>query len=193
MGTANGQQWLQPTCRGQKHMVGCKDSTILGLKFSPLGEWPGVGGGSLPWPLASRRVQLTQMDWAQPFLTLPGPSTSHPSWAGASLFQIPRGLPSAASFDPVPLCLLPGQWWVSVGMDNLVSIYSMPKGTMVFQVPGRAVSLTLRLSPGVPKWRPQRERPHLNRQAESGCRVSEPFSLCSLTLPGTRDLLHHVL
>ncbi|XP_016077669.1 PREDICTED: transducin-like enhancer protein 6 [Miniopterus natalensis] len=64
VGTANGQQWLQPTCGGQKRMVGCKDSTILGLKFSPL-----------------------------------------------------------------------GQWWVSVGMDNLVSIYSMPTGTMVFQVP----------------------------------------------------------
>ncbi|XP_019508915.1 PREDICTED: transducin-like enhancer protein 6 isoform X1 [Hipposideros armiger] len=64
VGTANGQQWLQPTCGGQKHMVGCKDSTILGLKFSPF-----------------------------------------------------------------------GQWWVSVGMDNLVSIYSMPTGSMVFQVP----------------------------------------------------------
>ena len=43
VGTANGQQWLQPTLTGQKHMVGCKDNTILGLKFSPLGEWPGVG------------------------------------------------------------------------------------------------------------------------------------------------------
>nr|XP_019599488.1 PREDICTED: transducin-like enhancer protein 6 isoform X2 [Rhinolophus sinicus] len=64
VGTANGQQWLQPTHGGQKHMVGCKDSTILGLKFSPF-----------------------------------------------------------------------GQWWVSVGMDNLVSIYSMPTGSMVFQVP----------------------------------------------------------
>ncbi|KAM7140622.1 transducin-like enhancer protein 6 isoform 1-T1 [Molossus nigricans] len=64
VGTANGQQWLQPTRGGQKHMVGCKDSTILGLKFSPL-----------------------------------------------------------------------GQWWVSVGMDSLVSIYSMPAGAMVFQVP----------------------------------------------------------
>ncbi|XP_039695126.1 transducin-like enhancer protein 6 isoform X4 [Pteropus medius] len=64
VGTANGQQWLQPTCGGKKHMVGCKDSTILGLKFSPL-----------------------------------------------------------------------GQWWVSVGMDNLASIYSMPKGAVVFQVP----------------------------------------------------------
>lgn len=43
VGTANGQQWLQPTRGGQKHMVGCKDGTILGLKFSPLGEWPGRG------------------------------------------------------------------------------------------------------------------------------------------------------
>lgn len=42
------------------------------------------------------------------------------------------------SFDLAPLCLFPGQWWVSVGMDNLVSIYSMPTGAMVFQVPGRA-------------------------------------------------------
>ncbi|KAF6307294.1 TLE family member 6, subcortical maternal complex member [Rhinolophus ferrumequinum] len=64
VGTASGQQWLQPTRGGQKHMVGCKDSPILGLKFSPF-----------------------------------------------------------------------GQWWVSVGMDNLVSIYSMPTGYMVFQVP----------------------------------------------------------
>ncbi|XP_040317620.1 transducin-like enhancer protein 6 isoform X2 [Herpailurus yagouaroundi] len=39
VGTANGQQWLQPTRGGQKHMVGCKDGTILGLKFSPLGQW----------------------------------------------------------------------------------------------------------------------------------------------------------
>ncbi|XP_059555478.1 transducin-like enhancer protein 6 [Myotis daubentonii] len=66
VGTANGQQWLQSTLGGQKHMVGCKNSTILGLKFSPL-----------------------------------------------------------------------GQWWVSVGMDNLVSIYSMPRGTLQFQVPER--------------------------------------------------------
>ncbi|XP_066217088.1 transducin-like enhancer protein 6 isoform X11 [Saccopteryx leptura] len=64
VGTANGQQWLQPTLGGQKYMVGCKDSTILGLKFSPL-----------------------------------------------------------------------GQWWVSVGMDNLVSIHSMPTGAKVLQVP----------------------------------------------------------
>ncbi|XP_066109477.1 transducin-like enhancer protein 6 isoform X3 [Saccopteryx bilineata] len=64
VGTANGQQWLQPTLGGQKYMVGCKDSTILGLKFCPL-----------------------------------------------------------------------GQWWVSVGMDNLVSIYSMPTGAKVLQVP----------------------------------------------------------
>lgn len=85
VGTANGQQWLQPTCGGQKHMAGCKDSTILGLKFSPLGEWPGVGGGRPPWPLASHRARLTQMDWARPFLTFPGPLSPHPSWAGASL------------------------------------------------------------------------------------------------------------
>uniref|UniRef100_A0A8C9JSD0 Transducin-like enhancer protein 6 n=1 Tax=Panthera tigris altaica TaxID=74533 RepID=A0A8C9JSD0_PANTA len=45
VGTALGQQWLQPTRGGQKHMVGCKDGTILGLKFSPLGEWPGRGEG----------------------------------------------------------------------------------------------------------------------------------------------------
>ncbi|XP_032739351.1 transducin-like enhancer protein 6 [Lontra canadensis] len=64
VGTASGQQWLQPTRGGQKHMVGCKDGTILGLKFSPF-----------------------------------------------------------------------GQWWVSVGTDDLVSIYGMPAGTMVFQVP----------------------------------------------------------
>ncbi|XP_072577960.1 transducin-like enhancer protein 6 isoform X3 [Vulpes vulpes] len=64
VGTANGQQWLQPTRGGQKHMVGCKDGIILGLKFSPL-----------------------------------------------------------------------GQWWVSVGTDDLLGIYGMPAGTLVFQVP----------------------------------------------------------
>lgn len=64
VGTANGQQWLQPTLGGQKHMAGCKDGTILGLKFSPL-----------------------------------------------------------------------GQWWVTVGTDNLVSIYSRCTGTTVVQVP----------------------------------------------------------
>ena len=58
VGTANGQQWLQPTRGGQKHMVGCKDGIILGLKFSPLGERPGAGGGVLlapppPAPLIS--------------------------------------------------------------------------------------------------------------------------------------------
>ncbi|XP_034854077.1 transducin-like enhancer protein 6 [Mirounga leonina] len=76
VGTANGQQWLQPTRGGQKHMVGCKDSTILGLKFSPL-----------------------------------------------------------------------GQWWVSVGMDDLVSIYGMPVGTMVFQVPETSSILCCDVSP----------------------------------------------
>ncbi|XP_031545587.2 transducin-like enhancer protein 6 isoform X3 [Vicugna pacos] len=64
VGTANGRQWLQPTRGGQKRMVGRKDGTILGLKFSPLGHW-----------------------------------------------------------------------WVSVGTDGLVSIYSMPTGTSVVQVP----------------------------------------------------------
>nr|XP_058916079.1 transducin-like enhancer protein 6 [Kogia breviceps] len=64
VGTADGQQWLQPSLGGQKHMVGRKDGTILGLKFSPL-----------------------------------------------------------------------GQWWVSVGTDNMVSIFSMPTGTTVAQVP----------------------------------------------------------
>lgn len=44
LGMANGQQWLQPTSGGQKHLVGYKDSTILGLKFSPFGEWLGSGG-----------------------------------------------------------------------------------------------------------------------------------------------------
>ncbi|KAI4541482.1 hypothetical protein MG293_008624 [Ovis ammon polii] len=67
VGTANGQQWLQPSLGGQKRMVGCKDGTILGLKFSPV-----------------------------------------------------------------------GQWWVSVGTDNLVSIFSMPTGTMAVQVPERS-------------------------------------------------------
>ncbi|ELR61751.1 Transducin-like enhancer protein 6, partial [Bos mutus] len=67
VGTANGQQWLQPSLGGQKRMVGCKDGTILELKFSPV-----------------------------------------------------------------------GQWWVSVGTDNLVSIFSMPAGTLALQVPERS-------------------------------------------------------
>ncbi|XP_045656026.1 transducin-like enhancer protein 6 isoform X2 [Ursus americanus] len=76
VGTANGQQWLQSTQGGQKHMVGCKDSTIMGLKFSPL-----------------------------------------------------------------------GQWWVSVGLDDPVSIYSMPAGTVVFQVPETSSVLCCDVSP----------------------------------------------
>ncbi|XP_012900793.1 transducin-like enhancer protein 6 isoform X1 [Mustela putorius furo] len=76
VGTASGQQWLQPARGGQKHMVGCKDSTILGLKFSPS-----------------------------------------------------------------------GQWWVSVGTDDLVSIYGMPGGIVVFQVPETSSILCCDVSP----------------------------------------------
>uniref|UniRef100_A0A8C0MJC9 Transducin-like enhancer protein 6 n=1 Tax=Canis lupus familiaris TaxID=9615 RepID=A0A8C0MJC9_CANLF len=57
VGTANGQQWLQPTRGGQKHMVGCKDGIILGLKFSPLGERPGAS-----WWVG--RVSFPLHDWA---------------------------------------------------------------------------------------------------------------------------------
>ncbi|XP_008587140.1 PREDICTED: transducin-like enhancer protein 6 [Galeopterus variegatus] len=64
LGSADGQQWLQHTSGGPKRVAGRKDFTILGLKFSPS-----------------------------------------------------------------------GQWWVSVGMDDMVSVYSMPRGTLVFQVP----------------------------------------------------------
>lgn len=76
VGTANGQQWLQSTLGEQRHMAGRKDSTILGLKFSPL-----------------------------------------------------------------------GQWWVSVGMDTLVSIYSMPTGTLQFQVPEKSSVMCCDVSP----------------------------------------------
>ncbi|XP_054549020.1 transducin-like enhancer protein 6 isoform X2 [Talpa occidentalis] len=76
VGTASGQQWLQPTHGGQKYTVGCKDSTILGLQFSPL-----------------------------------------------------------------------GRWWVSVGMDNLISVYSMPTGTKVFQVPETSSIVCCDVSP----------------------------------------------
>jgi hypothetical protein len=38
LGLANGQHWLQPTTGGQARMVGSKDHTVLGLKFSPYGE-----------------------------------------------------------------------------------------------------------------------------------------------------------
>ncbi|XP_027808498.2 transducin-like enhancer protein 6 [Marmota flaviventris] len=64
LGLANGQHWLQHCNRNQVRRVGGKDSAVLGLKFSPY-----------------------------------------------------------------------GQWWVSVGMDNLVSVHSMPTGALVFQVP----------------------------------------------------------
>uniref|UniRef100_H0XL03 Transducin-like enhancer protein 6 n=2 Tax=Otolemur garnettii TaxID=30611 RepID=H0XL03_OTOGA len=64
LGMANGQQWLQHTSGDRTHVVGDNGSTVLGLKFSPF-----------------------------------------------------------------------GQWWVSVGMDDLVSIHSMPTGMKVFQVP----------------------------------------------------------
>ncbi|KAF5915671.1 hypothetical protein HPG69_005606, partial [Diceros bicornis minor] len=76
VGMANGQQWLQPTRGGQRQLVGCKDGTILGVKFSPL-----------------------------------------------------------------------GQWWVSVGMDDLVSICSMPTGTMVFQIPETSSVMCCDVSP----------------------------------------------
>ncbi|XP_069336683.1 transducin-like enhancer protein 6 isoform X3 [Eulemur rufifrons] len=39
LGMANGQQWLQDTHGGQTHMVGSSGGTILGLKFSPFGQW----------------------------------------------------------------------------------------------------------------------------------------------------------
>ncbi|KAM5187469.1 transducin-like enhancer protein 6 [Callospermophilus lateralis] len=64
LGLANGQHWLQHCSRNQARRVGGKDSAVLGLKFSPY-----------------------------------------------------------------------GQWWVSVGMDNLVGVHSMPTGALVFQVP----------------------------------------------------------
>lgn len=52
----------------------------------------------------------------------------------------PQGpCPQLPDFPPPSLLFpIPGQWWVSVGMDDLVSIYGMPAGTMVFQVPLRA-------------------------------------------------------
>ncbi|XP_077884262.1 transducin-like enhancer protein 6 isoform X6 [Ictidomys tridecemlineatus] len=62
LGLANGQHWLQHCTRHQSRRVGGKDSAVLGLKFSPY-----------------------------------------------------------------------GQWWVSVGMDDLVSVHSMPTGALVFQ------------------------------------------------------------
>nr|XP_020026373.1 transducin-like enhancer protein 6 [Castor canadensis] len=64
LGLANGQHWLQPTTGGQARMVGSKDHTVLGLKFSPY-----------------------------------------------------------------------GQWWVSVGMDSLVTVHSTPTGVRVLEVP----------------------------------------------------------
>ncbi|KAM4887200.1 transducin-like enhancer protein 6 isoform 2-T2 [Thomomys bottae] len=63
LGLANGQHWLQPSTGGPAHMVGSKGGTILGVKFSPY-----------------------------------------------------------------------GQWWVSVGTDDMVTIHTLPTGTKAFQV-----------------------------------------------------------
>lgn len=71
VGTANGQQWLQPSLGGQKRMVGCKDGTILELKFSPVGEWPGRTGESPVGPSSPQPPTgrcLTQTHSTQPFL-----------------------------------------------------------------------------------------------------------------------------
>uniref|UniRef100_A0A8C6CIB5 Transducin-like enhancer protein 6 n=1 Tax=Moschus moschiferus TaxID=68415 RepID=A0A8C6CIB5_MOSMO len=65
VGTANGQQWLQPSLGGPKRMVGCKDSTILGLK-PVVGECgnrqPGTragqeGGACVSWVLRGQAYQ----------------------------------------------------------------------------------------------------------------------------------------
>ncbi|XP_076977326.1 transducin-like enhancer protein 6 [Tamandua tetradactyla] len=39
LGLANGQQWLQHSSQSQRQKVGCDRSVILGLKFSPYGQW----------------------------------------------------------------------------------------------------------------------------------------------------------
>ncbi|XP_047387846.1 transducin-like enhancer protein 6 isoform X5 [Sciurus carolinensis] len=64
LGMANGQHWLQHGNGSRARMAGCKEGAVLGLQFSPC-----------------------------------------------------------------------GQWWVSVGVDELVTIHSMPAGALVFQVP----------------------------------------------------------
>lgn len=152
VGTANGQQWLQPTRGGQKHMVGCKDSTILGLKFSPLGEWPGSVAPGLP-----RDPSPTPPAPCSPPNALPQQERLsdglHRDW-GRGLPLCPRSpgaLPSEARFPPQTGALRrpPGQWWVSVGMDDLVGVYSMPAGTMEFQVPqGRRAGVTIQRPQG---------------------------------------------
>lgn len=91
---------------------------------------------------------------------------------GGSLFPRSPGVqPSAASFpyDRTPLCLLPGQWWVSVGTDNLVSVFSMPMGTTVVQVRGWGRwAAFIGLSPGVQMQRPPAptQGPRLNLWAD---------------------------
>ncbi|XP_021100452.1 transducin-like enhancer protein 6 [Heterocephalus glaber] len=39
VGLASGQHWLQPTLGDQAHTAGHKNGAILGLKFSPYGQW----------------------------------------------------------------------------------------------------------------------------------------------------------
>lgn len=71
VGTANGQQWLQPSLGGQKRMVGYKDGTILGLKFSPVGEWPGRDWGVPrgPQPSSASHRALPHSDPLHPALS----------------------------------------------------------------------------------------------------------------------------
>ncbi|XP_012878236.1 PREDICTED: transducin-like enhancer protein 6 isoform X1 [Dipodomys ordii] len=64
LGLANGQHWLQPSAETPAHMAGSKGELILGVTFSPY-----------------------------------------------------------------------GQWWASVGMDDMVTVHAMPTGAKVFQVP----------------------------------------------------------
>ena len=58
-------------------------------------------------------------------------------WGATSASQTPRGPALRCRFPPQtgPFRLLPGQWWVSVGTDDLVGIYSMPAGAVELQVP----------------------------------------------------------
>lgn len=99
------------------------------------GPHPALTGPNPLWPSPSPFLPST-LHQQEP-LTLMLSLGTCGRWGFPPFPRFPRSVALSCQFDLVPLCLLPGQWWVSVGMDNLVSIYSMPSGNMQFQVPWR--------------------------------------------------------
>ncbi|XP_048197974.1 transducin-like enhancer protein 6 isoform X2 [Perognathus longimembris pacificus] len=65
LGLANGQHWLQPSTEAPAHVVGSKGGTILGVQFSPYGQW-----------------------WAS--VSIDDMVTIHAMPTGAKVFQVPE-------------------------------------------------------------------------------------------------------